>query len=175
MLIVTTFGARSGAAPWVVPAVTLALTLGLAALSYRYVEQPIRRLGLRRSLTQVLGPVRLRGRSLAVGFSLIALVLVTVPAAGYAISVAPAPTTSAEVVSRGQAALQAQGDRSVRQTAPRAETEDVSSAIDAEGDGLLGPAGLGTEWATEPKFEAPQTSACGRLGDLCGRRLGHAR
>ena len=78
------------------------------------------------------------------------------PAAGYAISVAPAPTTSAEVVSRGQAALQAQGDRSVRQTAPRAETEDVSSAIDAEGDGSLGPAGLGTEWATEPKFEAPK-------------------
>lgn len=156
LLIVTTFGARSGAAPWVVPAVTLALTLGLAALSYRYVEQPIRRLGLRRSLTQVLRPVRLRGRSLAVGFSLIALVLVTVPAAGYAISVAPAPTTSAEVVSRGQAALQAQGDRSVRQTAPRAETEDVSSAIDAEGDGSLGPAGLGTEWATEPKFEAPK-------------------
>ena len=149
LLIVTTFGARSGAAPWVVPAVTLALTLGLAALSYRYVEQPIRRLGLRRSLTQVLRPVRLRGRSLAVGFSLIALVLVTVPAAGYAISVAPAPTTSAEVVSRGQAALQAQAqatlanarlalhdpqaaaDRLRRLVAMLAGTQDAQSAMTA--------------------------------------------
>lgn len=156
LLIVATLGARVGSAPWVVPAATLVLTLGLAALSYRYVEQPIRRLGLRRSLAQVLKPVRLRGRSLAVGFSLIAVVLVTVPAAGYAISIAPAPNTSSEVVSRGQAALQAQGDRSVRQTVPRAETEEVSPVVDDDGDGSLGPAGLGTQWATQPKFEAPK-------------------
>lgn len=156
LLIIATLDARVDSAPWVVPAATLILTLGLAALSYRYVEQPIRRLGLRRSLAQVLRPVRLRGRSLAVGFSLIAVVLVTVPAAGYAISIAPAPSTSSEVVSRGQAALQAQGERSVRQTVPRAESEDVSSVVQDEGDGSLGPAGLGTEWATQPKFEAPK-------------------
>lgn len=160
LLIVTALGTRADAPPWVVPAATLALTLGLSALSYRYVEQPIRRLGLRRSLAQTLRPVRLRGRSLAVGFTMIALVLVTVPAAGYAVSVAPAPSTSADVVSRGQAALQAQGDRSAHAERPRADAEEVSTVVDeerdAESDGSLGPAGLGTQWATQPKFEAPK-------------------
>src|SRR5690606_38948037 len=41
------------AAPWVVALLTATLTLALAALSHRFVEQPVRRWGLRRSLARL--------------------------------------------------------------------------------------------------------------------------
>lgn len=157
LLIVAALGANAGAEPWVVPTLTLVLTLVFATLSYRFVEQPIRQLGLRKAVASVLRPMRLRGRSLATGVTMIAIALVTLPASAYAVSIAPAPETSSAVVSRGQETLLAQGNRTVRQPTQQpvvgAPTDSATSEPD---DVSLVPQGLGTSWAVTPRFDPPK-------------------
>ena len=157
LLIVAEFGADAGADPWVVAALTLVLTLALAAISYRFVEQPIRQLGLRRAVASVLRPVRLHGRRLATGVIVIALVVITLPASVYAVSIAPTPATSSEVVSRGQETLLNQGQRTVRQQTqqPTREVQAAADESDATDASLL-PKGLGTDWAAAPRFDPPK-------------------
>lgn len=91
--------------PWLVAAVTLAGTLGAAALSYRYVEQPVRRFGLRRSIRLLLRPLGATPRQRTVAIALGAVLAVTVPAGIAAIVTAPSQTSAAEAIARGQAAL----------------------------------------------------------------------
>ena len=157
LLIVAALGANAGAEPWVVPTLTLVLTLVFAALSYRFVEQPIRQLGLRKAVASVLRPMRLRGRSLATGVTMIAIALVTLPASAYAVSIAPAPETSSAVVSRGQETLLAQGNRTVRQPTQQPTVGAPTDSATSEPDDVsLVPQGLGTSWAVTPRFDPPK-------------------
>lgn len=93
--------------PLLVAAVTLFLTVVAAALSYRYVEQPVRRLGLRRALGVFLHLRRARGQARLVGITLAAVLVVSVPATLGAIATAPTMTSAAEAIARGQAAAAA--------------------------------------------------------------------
>lgn len=160
LLIVAVLGEDFEASAWAVAVATVVITVCAAALSYRYIEQPVRRIGLRRSLTRVLRPLRLRGRGLAVGLTVIGLVLVTVPAMGLAIASAPEATTSASVVARGQAALDAQGGYVVRTPKQESRGDDTAKgeqpAPQDLGEGSLGPKGLGSDWAQQPHFEPPK-------------------
>ncbi len=144
---------------WVVPAIALAVTLLFSALSFHYVEQPVRRIGLRRSIAQLLRPIRLQGRSLAVGISMLVVLLVTVPTTGFAIANAPEASDSSAVVARGQAALEAQGSGSVRSPSgsgsEQATVPDNESTVES-GDGSFGPSGFGSEWTVAPHFEPPK-------------------
>ncbi len=161
LLIVAALGERLGmTSRWAVPALALALTLCFAAVSYRFVEQPVRRLGLATSISRLLRPIRLRGRGLVTGMTVLVLILVTVPTAGYAIATAPAPSNSAEVVARGQAVLDSQDGGFVSVPAGVSERHDSRSASTAEpadaDDAPLGPTGLGSDWAKLPHFEPPK-------------------
>lgn len=143
---------------WAVPGITLAITLACAAASYRFIEQPVRRLGLRASLSRLFRPVQLRGRSLAVGLATLLILIVTVPATGIAVAVAPAPTNAAGVIARGQAALESQGSGGVRASSDAAagHTGSAPAPADLSSDGSIGPTGFGSSWSEAPHFEPPK-------------------
>lgn len=159
LLIVASLGRQFGLTSWwSVPAIALGLTLLFAALSYRFVEQPVRRIGLRASVAQLLRPVRLQGRSLAVGASMLLVILVTVPATGFAIATAPEASDSSEVVARGQAALDAQSSGTVRGPSGTGSTGSPAQNKDSvdSGGGSLGPSGFNAGWTDAPHFEPPK-------------------
>ena len=143
LLLVAEIGARTGAAAWAVPLVALALTLAFSAASHRFIEQPVRRIGLRRSLSRLFRPVRLRGRRLILASSVLALLIVTVPATGLAIATAPSQSSAADSIARGQAALAAQqGAR----PADNPASEQAGNAEDEDGH---------ADWTSNPSFVAP--------------------
>ena len=130
LLLLLTAAARSwtGGQPgtWAVGAATLVVTLLVAAASYRYLEQPVRRLGLRRATRALLRVGAERApRTRAVGITIGALLLVTVPATGIAIATAPQVSSAEEAIARGQAALDAQD-------ADTSGTGDATGTGDAE-------------------------------------------
>ncbi|MBB2975462.1 peptidoglycan/LPS O-acetylase OafA/YrhL [Microbacterium endophyticum] len=93
---------------------TAVLTLACAALSYRYLEVPIRRYGFRMSLSRFFG--RLRGKP-TTRFGAITAITACVIALGgtsAAIAAAPAATSSEAVVAAGAAAL----DRAAKKVPP---------------------------------------------------------
>lgn len=146
LLIVAAFAEQAGAENWwLVPGMTLALTLLFAALSFRFIEQPVRRIGLLRSLSRLVRPARMRGRQLAIGWATILVILLTVPTTGYAISIAPTQHGAAQVVSRGEATLESQQTGII--TKPKAGDEATAPAQDS-----LMPQGLGQDWANQPLF-----------------------
>lgn len=110
----------TSAEPWVVGCLTLITTLGISALSYRFVEQPVRRLGIRAAIRSFfsafrrLGPSTVSGgNTLARGrqvwlLGIAAALVVTLPATGYAIATAPQESSAASAIARGQAALDQQ-------------------------------------------------------------------
>ncbi|QIM16101.1 acetyltransferase [Leucobacter insecticola] len=123
-------------APWIVGAITLIFTVGIAALSYRYLEQPIRKLGIRRSvrlLWSARGAINLRARpprQRAILVTLTTALLVTVPATGFAVALAPRQSSAADAIARGQAALDARANEVASANAQAAadETSDSPSA-----------------------------------------------
>lgn len=150
LLLIAAFAERSGVtAGWVVPVATLAATLLLAGLSFSYIEQPVRRIGLGRSIARLVRPIRMHGRELAIGWSAILVLLVTVPATAYAISIAPESEDASQVVARGEAALESQ------QTGIITKPKKEQPATPQEPGSLL-PKGLGTEWANQPLFTPPE-------------------
>lgn len=91
--------------PWL-PA--LALTVAFAALSYRFVEQPVRRIGLRRAARRFLRPLRQPRAPRVAAICLAATLVVTVPATAAAVALAPERSSAAEAIARGEAAMKAQ-------------------------------------------------------------------
>ena len=97
---------RDPSAGWITGALALAITMPLAILSYRFVEQPVRRHGLLRSLRALVRAPRLPAAHRVAGFAVIALLAVTVPASAAAIAMAPQRSSAAEAIARGQAAAE---------------------------------------------------------------------
>lgn len=93
---------RGGPEAWLLGVVALALSLVLTALSYRFVEQPVRRHGWRRALGNGVLP-RARRAAVVAGAGLAAVVLV----GGTALAIIRAPERSeaAALIAAGQAAV----------------------------------------------------------------------
>jgi len=97
---------------WAVPAAALVLTVGAAAASHRYVETPVRRLGLRGSLSALVGAGRgIRIAAVAAAVALVATVGLT----GVAVASDPGRSEAQGSVEAGQASLELPGFA----TAPR--------------------------------------------------------
>lgn len=93
-------------APWIVGILTLVATVLISAASYRFIEQPIRTLGIRgavRKLALVRGSSAPSTRAIAL--TLVAVLGVTLPATGFAIATAPQLSSAAEAIARGEAML----------------------------------------------------------------------
>ncbi|WP_244304524.1 acyltransferase family protein [Leucobacter viscericola] len=146
---------------WVVGGITLVATFGIAALSYRFVEQPVRRLGIRAAIRGFFGAFRkvgaqsetrpgvlARGRQIWL-FGLTAALVVTIPATAYAVATAPQQSSAALAIARGQAALDQQrhdAKSGAKEKAPPhgkgAETPEPSATfegrnISAVGDSVM--------------------------------------
>ena len=93
-----------GLAP-LVALLVLALTVACAALSYRFIEQPVRKLGFRRSLRLLVKPSAQTRLMRITAAAVAAILLVTIPATATAVTVAPAQSSSAEAIARGKEAM----------------------------------------------------------------------
>ncbi|MCW2288574.1 peptidoglycan/LPS O-acetylase OafA/YrhL [Leucobacter luti] len=99
-------GLRGAVSTAVVSLLTLVGTFAAAAVSYRYVEQPVRRFGLRRSIRMLFQPTGHTSRQRLVAVALGVVLVATVPAGAIAIATAPAQSSAAQAIARGQAALE---------------------------------------------------------------------
>ena len=119
------------AAPILVPVLTLAATILAAALSYRFIEQPVRRFGLRRSLRMLFGGGTRTPLRRTVSLALAGVLGLTVPATVIAVVTAPERTTAAEAIARG-AAVRDAGEADDTGT-DQADGADPESGADAGG------------------------------------------
>lgn len=167
LLLITASGGpwrNTPAATWVVGALTLFATFGIAALSYRFVEQPVRALGLRSSVRRFLSllftrnstekATEAREESPATAnvphknrrpvwvFVAAATLLLTIPASLYATVTAPRVTTSAAAIARGQAALDEQQREAEHKTPEEPATKSsiptfTGADVSAVGDSVM--------------------------------------
>ncbi|WP_213816492.1 acyltransferase family protein [Glaciihabitans sp. dw_435] len=107
----------------VVGLLTLVVTVGLATVSYRYLETPVRREGFRASIAAAFtrGPRR-RLRSVT-GAAVILVVATTTVLAGSAVVHAPTASASQELIEAGAAAVRSAGQQ------PDAGAGDVGPSI----------------------------------------------
>lgn len=116
-------------ATWIIGGVTLCATVTVAALSYRFVETPVRQLGFRASVRRVFdtfnelvpaGPAPTAGpghtaalkphdrrRQVRAG-ALAVILITTLPVSAYAMITAPRVSSAEAAIARGKAALQKQ-------------------------------------------------------------------
>ena len=112
---------------WLVAPLTLAATILAAALSYRFVEQPVRRFGLRRALRLLVRPSDHTPRRRFVVVSLGVVLAATVPLTVVALVTAPQQSSAEAAIARGQEALERSHEL--------AEATDASGAEGTSGKG----------------------------------------
>ncbi|MEU2204786.1 acyltransferase family protein [Microbacterium oleivorans] len=132
LTVATTRSSPDVAVPVEVALLTLALTLVAAEVSFRFIEQPVRRLGFRASLRSVGrafrgGPVRRLAATAAMAAGLLVV-------AGTTAAVADAPTmaSSEAAVRDGRAALDAASSRSHHATLPGAALRSDDAVLRPE-------------------------------------------
>lgn len=106
----------------------LALTLVLSQLSYRYVEQPVRRLGLMRSLRRLVQLGRGDRRQRVIALSLFAVLAISVPASIGAVVTAPQTTTAEAAIERGRVLLEA-AERQAAEQQPQETPVDAGPRL----------------------------------------------
>ncbi|GAA2844627.1 peptidoglycan/LPS O-acetylase OafA/YrhL [Leucobacter komagatae] len=141
---------------WIPPVIALALTILFAALSYRFVEQPVRRVGLRGALIRWFSPRNYTPRRKRVSIGLAAVLAVTFPLTGVAVAIAPERTSSADSILRGQKQLEA--DKSAA-----GDQDPEGSDHGATGDAEPGSDSAGAEQGAAPAatFEGRDITAVG--------------
>lgn len=127
---------------WAPQLITLVLTLLSAALAYRFVEQPIRQLGLRGAFRQWLSPRSYTPRQRRVAIGITAVLAVAFPLTGVAVAIAPERTTSAEHILRGQQKMEQEATQESNADgsadADGAPAEGASDGADGDGASSAG-------------------------------------
>lgn len=131
-------GPEAGVPVWI-SAVALVISVGAAALSYRFVEQPLRRYGFRRTWRALRSRVAGRPTARLAGVTALAVGAVAVGGTAAAIVTAP-PITSAEAaVAAGEQAM-----KDAAKAAPEASDDDpeqidipAGTEITAVGDSVM--------------------------------------
>lgn len=150
LLIATSLGAKLGQgslSAWLPQLVTLALTLLFAEFSFRYVEQPVRALGLRNAFRAYFTPRKHTVRQRNVAVALTALLAITFPLTGVAVALAPAYTSSAESILRGEKMLEEARNNAEKDPHPTDAPNGATADDSAEGaaDRATGETGANTE------------------------------
>jgi len=130
------FGPEAGVPVWT-GVFALVLSVGAAALSYRFVERPIRRYGFRHAM-RALGR-RIAGSPMSRFTGLAALGVVAVAVGGTAAAVVTAPHTTSAVaaISRGEDALEDATASPLPSPAEDAVTVPDGTEITAVGDSVM--------------------------------------
>lgn len=150
--------AASPAATWLTGFAALAATVIVSALSYSFIEQPVRRLGLRRSLSLLFRPRLYTLRRGAIAVSIGLVVVITVPSSIYAVWTAPSHSTAADAITRGQQALEegvaGSGEDAVNSDSEGADEETAPPVtVDVEGRDISA-IGDSVMLASVPELEA---------------------
>lgn len=90
---------------WTVGLGGIILTLAISALSFTFLEMPVRRIGFRRSMVLFFRPRLLSSGRRVVAATLGLLLLVTIPSTAWAMATAPTVSSGEAAVERGKAAL----------------------------------------------------------------------
>ncbi|MFD5213488.1 acyltransferase family protein [Microbacterium sp. NPDC058345] len=138
LMLATAVGARADSG-WIAGMVALVITLAAASASYRWIEQPVRSLGFRRSLRAVrtrLGGPPARRFAMLSGLAGCAIALGGTTAA---VASAPAMTASEQSIRDGQHALKVAAAKKAAQTpAPVPTPEQVTGEqVIAVGDSVM--------------------------------------
>lgn len=158
-LLLIVAGAFPAAPGWQVALVTLAATLLCATASFRWVEQPVRKLGIRASLRLLFQPKQYTPKRRFVAIGLGAVLVASVPATAYAVSTAPAQSSAQAAIERGAELVnQAQqpADRSPAAPAPA----DPDKAAPKTGD-PKGSESKGSKLPTPPRATGTDITAVG--------------
>ena len=156
---------------WAVGAVTLVLSLGLAALSFTYIEQPVRRLGLRRSLSLLFAHRRTTTQRVTARAVMLVLA-VCIPATIAAVAVAPTTSTAEAAVARGEQYRDQHTDATAHELEAAEANSQLSKAEVTSVEAIQSPAepleggpffGGGAAGTTEDKGTV-QTSASDEQG-----------
>lgn len=135
LLIVTE--AFPSAAAWQVAVATLVATLFCADASYRFVEEPVRKYGLRGSLRLLFQPRSYTPQRRYVALGLGIVLGLSVPGTAYAVSTAPAQSSAQAAIQRGadlmEAAATEQKDPA-KDTAKNSAADNSKVPIDAPRD-----------------------------------------
>ena len=125
LIVSAAFPASPG---WVRATIALAVTVLFSAASYRFIEQPVRTLGLRGSLAALVKPRSYTPRRRTVAATLGALLCVTVPGTAFAVTNAPIETSAQAAINRGAEQLEAGGKQAAPKPAMPAPAEtDVAA------------------------------------------------
>ncbi|MBK0420696.1 acetyltransferase [Leucobacter sp. CSA2] len=149
------FGEAFGPGSPLTVAATFVATILAAAASYRFLEQPVRRLGLRGAARRLLRGGPRTTRNLAVSLGLAGVLALTVPGTVYAVVTAPEQSTAASAIARGQAVADAEAE---------AETAADGDAAESGADHGADPGGR-TAQQNEPAAD-PQSFFAGPLNAL---------
>ncbi|MDQ1587815.1 MAG: hypothetical protein QOJ77_980 [Microbacteriaceae bacterium] len=136
---------RTPLGAWSAGATALAVTVAAAFLSYRFVEQPIRRGGLRTTARQLALLLREAGRRRRSGIAVLAFSALCCGATIAALVSAPTVTTAQSFIQRGQAAIAAHSAAQSRAaahststlTAPHRHPLPTGAQITAIGDSVM--------------------------------------
>lgn len=131
------FGANRS--PWVNAGV-LILTLGIASLSYIYVEQPVRKLGFRGAITAWVSAVVVPGRR-ALPAAAAVLTAVALVCTVFAIRTAPTMTEAQAAVAAGAGYVSSEGSAHSSQS-PSGEAHATSSPSSSDQPPTLQPASV---------------------------------
>lgn len=163
--------AQNSLAVWIVATATTLTTIVFAALSYRYVEQPVRQLGLRRAFARWFSPRAYTRRQRNVAVALTAVLAICFPLTGIAVAIAPERSSSAETILRGQQLLEqhklqdaAEADRHAAGPADTSEPPGTSGAAPEQGETAAGTTPR-TDSTPEPQPIAAVGSNITAVGD----------
>ncbi|MBP1327273.1 peptidoglycan/LPS O-acetylase OafA/YrhL [Leucobacter exalbidus] len=146
---------------WQIALLTLLATLTFAALSFKYVEQPVRLLGLRRSLRLLVRPVRQTPRRRTVAVAVGAVLVVSIPATAYAVVAAPEQSSAEAAIARGAALVEAErvaAERAAVQEAIEAKAAADAAALQAEQDRIAAEKKKKAEAASKSKSSQKSTT-----------------
>ncbi len=90
---------------WIIGGIALAITVAFAVLSYRFIEQPVRRNGFRAAARSWAGAFRTGRVRAAIAAVAAVVVLGLLAASGFAIATAPTAGLAQERIEAGQAAI----------------------------------------------------------------------
>ncbi|WP_166985866.1 acyltransferase family protein [Canibacter zhoujuaniae] len=110
-----------------VATIVAASTFAIAHLSFRFVEQPIRRHGIRGVVKLAISPRAHNSRARLILACLVAVSIVCVPATGWALANQPAKTSTQIAIERGEKAA-AEAKRKAQEAAQQAAKQEAAKA-----------------------------------------------
>lgn len=148
---------RSGASGWALGGIALVVTVAAASVSYRFVEQPIRRIGLRATISHWFGAWRLSPRAIVSASASAALLLAGTLGTVAAIAASPVQSDAQSQIEQGMDAVaerQGESDSRPDAAAPVPGAAAPGEAVPLPGGDQITAIGDSVMLASAPELQA---------------------